>query len=477
MKDILQRYHDMENNGIGIYFDADEIIELLEYFEDMEDFDHFIKVVKIGQKLHPHNIDIKVQICKGYIYNNNFEKALALIKQLSDTENQDLKVMKCECFCALDRYEELLACLETIKTDLDDELEEIYEYLAHILRDRYESKNAYDFVKYGMTLFPNNVTLKEELCYHLDMHYEMEKAIEVCKELIDSNPYNIDYWYILGRLYAITEAYDKAIEAFDFALISDETDLEVKILKAFCYFMKEDFEQVIEVYTDVFPAETNVKSAFIQSRIHSSDNSEFAYKLIKKMIKSFDILEIDNSQRYATDNQNEDETNGLLSIADCFPGSLSLLLFNELILMAEGKEDAINNIEQIIQMIYRNGTNNTNFQMDVKSKCCMLSKQKLYKLLQQQIPNIDSGENDDCIERQIMKHLLDGNTNMFCQLYAQSSSEAISEYLEKIFPGVKKRKKQHAFYLGASEIYRNEHNYISSSELSAKFMTNKNLHN
>ena len=475
MENILQRYHDMENSGIGVYFDADEIIELLEYFEDMEDFDHFIKVVKIGQKLHPHNIDIKVQICKGYIYNNNFEKALALIEQLSDTGNQDLKVMKCECFCALDRYEELLAYLETIKTDLDDELVEIYEYLAHILRDRYESKNAYDFVKRGLTLFPNNVTLKEELCYHLDMHYEMEKAIEVCKELIDNNPYNVDYWYILGRLYAITEAYDKAIEAYDFALICDDSDMEIKILKAFCYYMKDNFEKVVEVYKDVF-SDSNDLAPCIQPSTDFSDQSEQAYILLMKMIEKYDGLETDRSLRSLFDTQDE-EVNGLLSIADCFPGSLLLLLFNELILMAEGKEDAINNIEQIIQMIYQNCTNNTDFQIDAGNNCCMAPKQKLDKLLQQQISDIDSGENDDCIERQIIKHLLDGNISMFCQLYAKSSPEAISEYLEKIFPAGKKRKKRHAFYLGSNEIYRNEPSHISSSELSAKFMTNKNLHN
>ena len=209
MKDILQRYLEMENSGIGIYFDADEIMELLDYFEDVEDFDHFTKVVEIGQKLHPHNIDIKIQICKGYIFDRSFEKALALIDQIGDTGDLDLKVMKCECFCALDRYEELLLCLETIQTEHDDKaLQDTYEYVAHILREQYESKNAYDFVQRGLALFPNSVILKEELCFHLDMHYEMDKAIVVCRELIDSDPYNVDYWYILGRIYAITEVYE-----------------------------------------------------------------------------------------------------------------------------------------------------------------------------------------------------------------------------------------------------------------------------
>ena len=477
MENILQRYLDMENSGIGIYFDADEIIDLLEYFEDIEDFDHFTKVVKIGQQLHPHNIDIKIQRCKGYIYNNNFEKALTLIEQLSNTENQDLKVMKCECFCALDRYEELLACLDTIKTDLDDELEEIYEYFAHLMRDRYESINAYDFVQRGLALFPNSVALKEELCYHHDMQYEIEKAFTVCKELLDCNPYNIDYWYILGRLYSITKEYDKAIEAYEFALVCDDSDIEIKILKTFCFYMKENFEKAVESYKDVFSDENNLAIDCIQLHTDFSDQSDQVYQLIMNMVEKYDNLETERLLRFQLDHLNEEEVNGLLCIADCFPESLFLLLFNELIFMAKGKENAINNIEQIIQMIYQNGTNNTDFKFDVNSKCCMATKQKLDKLLKQQTPGIESDENNDCIERQIIMHLLNGNTIMFCKLFTQSSTEAISDYLEKLFPTGKKRKKHHAFYLGANEIYRNEHSTISSNKLSEKFMANKNLHN
>ena len=476
MDDIVQRYLDMESNGIGNYFDADEIIELLEYFEDMEDYDHFTNVVKIGQKLHPHNIDIKIQVCKGNIYNHDFEKALSSIEQLNDTENQDLKVMKCECLCALDRYEELLACLETMKTVSDNEMEETYEYLAHILREHHESKHAYDFVKRGLVMFPDNVRLKEELCYHLDMQYETEKSIAVCKELIDSDPYSVDYWYILGRLYAISEDYDKAIDAFNFALVCDDADLEIKILRAFCFFLKEDFLKVAEIYKEFFLDETNSIIDYIQPLMNFSDQSEQAYRLIKKMIEKYDNFDTESLPRFLLDDR-DDEVNGLLSIADSFPCSLLFLLFNELLPVTENDKDAINNIEQIIQLIYQNGTNNINFRIDTTKTFHLSSKQKIKKILAQHTSDIESGDDNECIERQIIQHLLDGNINLFCQQYVQSSSEAISAYLGKLFSVSKKRKKPSAFYLDANEIYRDDYNNISSSELSAKFMTNKNLHN
>jgi tetratricopeptide (TPR) repeat protein len=382
----------MENSGVGYYFDADEIVELLDYFEDMDDFDHYGKVVKIGQKLHPHNTDIKIRNCKAHFYNNEFEKALASIEQLCDTEDEDLMLLKCECLCALDRYSELIAYLEALPITSDEEVQERYEYLAQMLHEQYDSKNAYDLVKRGLALFPDSITLKEELCYHLDMQGEMEQAIEVCKELIDYDPYSDDYWYILGRLYAITEVYDKAIEAFDFALVCDETDLEIKLLKTFCYFMQENLEKVIEVYRDIFPEETYLITELIQPYMHISNDLELAYVLLKKMIEKFDNSETNSALRFLFEYRDDEEANGLLDIADCFPCSLLFLLFKELLFMAEGQQGAIQNIEQIIQMIYEKGANNANFRLDAQSKFCMSSKQKIEKLFEIQTPDLASDE-------------------------------------------------------------------------------------
>ena len=470
MEDILQRYFDMENSGIGVYFDADEIIELLDYFEDIEDFEHYKKVVKIGQKLHPKDEEIQIGICKACFFDNDFEKALTLIEQLSNNENTELKLLKCECFCALDRYKDLTIYLETMKTDSDEELGEIYECTALALREQYDSKNAYDFVVRGLALFPNSVRLKEELCYHLDYNGHTEKAIGVCKELIDYDPYCTDYWYILGRFYSITGAYDRAIDAFDFALVCDESDLEVKILRAFCYFMKEDFEKVVETYEDVFFAEHR----YAKHPVYSADSSENAYVLLKKMTEKYDITEADNLPRNILDNM-DNEMNGLINIADCFPESLLFLLFKEMELMAAGEQGAMNNVEQIIHNIYLNGTEHKNCRIDTKSANCLQAKQKLEKLAILHAPDIEY--DNENIALQIIKHLLDGNIDMFCQLYAQTTFEAVSDYLVKIFPAARKCKKQNSFYLRSDEICRSENNGIALSELTGRLMANKNLHN
>ena len=112
------------------------------------------------------------------------------------------------------------------------------------------NNEARDFINRGIDLFPQNLVLKDELCYNREIEGDIDGAISICNELIDKNPYSHEYWFTLGRLYSIKLEFEKAIEAFDFALTCDDSDPELKILKAYCLYMNENYEKALEVYQD-----------------------------------------------------------------------------------------------------------------------------------------------------------------------------------------------------------------------------------
>lgn len=288
MEDILQRYYNMENRGTGIYFDADEIVELLDHFEEMDDIEHYKKVVKLGQKIHPHSIDIKIRTCKVHIFNEEFEKALALIEHIGDPDNLELNLLKYECLCNLGRYNEVIAHLEARQIYPDEDLQNTFEFLAALLNELCNSEHAYDLICRGLALFPDSHNLKEELCFYYESQGNLQQALEISKDLVSLSPDYPEYWYLQGRLYALMEAYDKAIESFDFALICDDSDLEIKIMKAYCHYMNENYEKVIEVSIDVLAEETDHAIEYIRPLLETSDYAKHAYILLRKMIEEYD---------------------------------------------------------------------------------------------------------------------------------------------------------------------------------------------
>jgi len=474
MEDILQRYFKMENSGTKTYFDTDEICELLEYFEFMDDYDHYKKVVKLGQKLHPHSIDIKIKLCRFHLFNDEYEKALALIDKIGDADDMDLIFIKWECLIALDRYDEVIAHINTLKINPDEELQEMFEFFAPILNENYSHTYALDFIKRGLALFPDSMLLKEELCLLLESEGMIEEALEVCTELIENQPFSIDHLYIQGRLYAVMKAYDKAIESFDQILIFDEEDLEIQIMKAYCFIMSEQYSDMVDLYFSEFGEE-------IEHLKETVDHIEIAYIFLREMMEEFKIdsdfsplgIKIMPSATFEYD----EDANGFSLIADSFPGSITFFFLKELLLLVKGEQSAIYNIEQMLEILYHKGIENEHIRIDtVNTSIVSQLKQKTAIFLDAKKPGIDCNDNDLHTVRQIIDHILNGNIERFCQQYEALTPLMISKCFEKIFLPAEKSRKRRAKRF-STEFQPAVFDSIPSNELATRYLKDKNHYN
>ena len=474
MEDVLQRYFNMERSGIKAYFDTDEICELLEYFEFMEDYDHYKKVVKLGQKLHPFNIDIKIQLCRYHLMNEEYENALALIEKIGDAEDMDVIFIKWECLIALDRYDEVIAHIEVLKINPDEELQEMFEFFAPILNENYNHTYALDFIKRGLAQFPNSLLLKEELCLLLEGQGRIEEALSVCTELIDDQPFSIDYRYIQGRLYAVMEAYDKAIESFDQILIFDEEDIEIHIMKAYCFIMNEQYTSMVDLYFSEFGEE-------IEHLKKTVDHVDIAYIFLRQMMEEFKIdYEFSPKGIKALPScmiENDEGVNGFTLMADSFPGSIAFFFLKELLLLAKGELSAIQNIEQLLEIVYQKGTDNAHIRIDtVNTSCLSQLKQKADNYLDAKKPGIDCNENDLNTVRQIICHILNRNISRFCKQYEDLTPHMISKCFEKIFLPVEKHRQRRAKRL-SNDFLPAVFDSIPSNELATRYLNDKNHNN
>jgi len=473
-EDIILRYLKMENSGTKLYFDTDEICELLEYFEFMDDYDHYRKVVKLGQKLHPNSIEIKIKLCRLYLFNEEYEKALALIEKIGDAEDMDLIFIKWECLIALDRYDEVIAHIETLKINPDEELQDMFEFFAPVLNENYSYTYALDFIKRGLDVFPDSLLLKEELCLLFEAEGMFEEALEVCAELIEYQPFSTDYLYIQGRLYAVMQAYDKAIESFDQILIFDEEDLEIQIMKAYCFLMTEQYTEMVDLYFSEFGEQIE----YLKTEI---DHIEIGYMYLREMMEVFKIefnlpatgIKIVPSSMF----EHDEDANGFSLIADSFPGSISFFFLKELLLLVLGEQSAIQNIEQMLEILYQKGMDNEHIRIDtVNATIVSQLKQQTAMFLDTKKPGIDCNENDLNTVRQIIEYLFNGSISGFCQLYENLTPQVISKCIEKIFLPVEKSRKRRAKRL-SNEFQPTMFDSIPSNELATRYLKDKNHYN
>ncbi|MDD4514263.1 tetratricopeptide repeat protein [Massilibacteroides sp.] len=358
---LLKRYLAAQETGKEVYFDADEIDEILESLETSDDFTHYEAILSLGLRLHPDNPELRVRQCKSLIYNEEYDKALTLIESLADADQFELDLMRLECYCALDQYHKVVSYIES-RIDKREDLEEIFEYLTPILSDMDMEEETSDFIQRGLLLFPDNITLKDELCLHLESIGDFKGAIKICNELIDKNPYSVDYWFMLGRLYSMSGEYEKAIEAFDFALTCDDSDVELKILKAYCLYMNENYEKAIEVYSDIISTEWDMKNRLnplLAECYIKLGKFEDAYQILKKQLSEKVLSSEDDVSVFLNyirccmeTEREEDATEALDKAIELYPDNIRLLSILAIKYTEEGKsEEAKKVTEKLFQLI------------------------------------------------------------------------------------------------------------------------------
>lgn len=343
---LLNRYLSALDEGKEPYFDADEIDFLLDSFEESEEYTHYEGVLFLGLKLHPGSIELKIRECKLYMYKENYDKALKLAHTITDTHNQDLDMVRLECYCALDQYTQALEYIEELIRGNCDYTEAIFEFIVPVLSDLEMNTEARDLINRGLILYPDNLILQDELCYLLELEGDFPEAIRLCNHLIDKNPYSNDYWFTLGRLHSMVGDFDKAIEAFDFALACDDSDIELNILKAYCLFMNENYQKAIDTYMEIAQDDESreqIKPLMAECYI-KLEQYEKGYEIIKEVIRQekqmIDPSTYINFIRCCVETDREQEAgDALLKAAEVFPENIRILSLLALTYLENGKEE------------------------------------------------------------------------------------------------------------------------------------------
>ncbi len=289
---FIQRYISYRNIGKDMYFDADEIDEALEELETIEDYTYYDEILDLGLRLHPESIVLKTRKCHSLFLKEKYNETLALLDAIGNTGDPDLLLLRLQSYCMLQQFDQVHALIDRLAAEKNEELEYLIEDLVEALSDFGMYKEAHDFIKWGLRMFPQNNYLKEELCHVLELEGDIDKAIEKCNELIDRDPYSFESWYNLGHLYSVQHEHEKAVEAFDFALTcetDDKKDLqeEIKELKAQNLSQIGKYNEAIELYQEILKdnseKEIHIIPFIAECHIHLADYAK-AYHLLHNLL-------------------------------------------------------------------------------------------------------------------------------------------------------------------------------------------------
>jgi len=248
--EVVKRYEQFLSGTAPGYFDVEELENIIEYYLRRGRTKDCTKAIELGLQLHPKNNTLKTKRAKIYLATGDDQKAFRVLDSLTETTDYEVILLKIEVLLKLERTIEAQVLCDKLLSDESDDLDNVSLDIAYIYLGQSEYASALELLEKGDNFNNKNVELLYELAFCYEQNENFAKAIEVNIRIIDIDPFANEAWFNLGQLYFAKQDFQKALDAFEYALAIDEKDSLTCIQKAHVQFQLDMFEEAIETYQE-----------------------------------------------------------------------------------------------------------------------------------------------------------------------------------------------------------------------------------
>ncbi|WMI67826.1 tetratricopeptide repeat protein [Mangrovimonas sp. YM274] len=247
----LARFESMLKTNNVLFFDSNEFENIIHHYLEIGKIALAKKAIKMGLEQHPSSTNLQLFQIELYVMENQLEKADQLLDRLYELEpsNEEIYIQKANVLSKRDDHKSAINTLK-IALDLsqDPDDSDLYALIGmeYLFLDEYDQAKEY-FLK-CLEVDMHDYSALYNIIYCFDFLDESEEAINFLNQYLDNNPYCEVAWHQLGKQYFALKDYKKALVAYDFAIISDDTFVGAYLEKGKVLEKQKNFEEAIENY-------------------------------------------------------------------------------------------------------------------------------------------------------------------------------------------------------------------------------------
>ncbi|MFY7965880.1 MAG: tetratricopeptide repeat protein [Chitinophagaceae bacterium] len=225
IEQLLLDYQSLKAGKSHRFLEEESFIKLIDYFDEMENLVEAQLASEIGLEYFPYSAELMFRKADLLIAGRKYLEALDLLEvaALYDSANISLYILKTDALLALDRQPEAAAILESaIELFEGEEKVDMLFDLSDVYDDYEEFEKVFDCLLLILEVDPNNEEALHKVCFWTDYTGRYEESIKLHQKIIDDFPYNEIAWFNLAAAYQGLKLYEKAIDAYQFAVVIDE---------------------------------------------------------------------------------------------------------------------------------------------------------------------------------------------------------------------------------------------------------------
>ena len=245
----LDKFESMLKTNDVLFFDADEFENIISHYLEMGKIGLAKRAIKLGLSQHPSSINLKLHKVEVLVFENKLDRANEILSELYLLEptNEEIFIQKANIFSKQDNHKKAIEMLETaLELTLDEA--DVYSLIGmeHLFMEDYENAK-FSFMK-CLEQDEEDYASLYNIVYCFDFLNQRKEAIDYLSMYLNTNPYCEVAWHQLGKQYFDDKDYEKALTAYDFAIISDDTFIGAYLEKGKVLEKLKRFNEAIENY-------------------------------------------------------------------------------------------------------------------------------------------------------------------------------------------------------------------------------------
>lgn len=242
--EMAEAYEQSKAEGKSIYMDAEDMADLADWYAMRHQPDRAQDVITYGLSMHPANTSLLVQQAYLYLENSERDKAKETAGSIGE-DTPEATILRAQILLEDGEEEQAEALLDTLedKNDIANIIEAAYMYIDLGYIDK-----AREWIERGRTKYADDEAYLALCADYCLAQQHLDEAITYYNKLIDKNPYSPLYWYGIARCYYEQREYSQAIDACDYATLSDEDFADAYLLRANAFYELKNDDKALENY-------------------------------------------------------------------------------------------------------------------------------------------------------------------------------------------------------------------------------------
>lgn len=245
----LSKFESMLKTNNVLFFDSNEFENIIHHYLENGKIALAKKAIKLSLEQHPDSTNLKLFKVEVYVFENKLDEANKLLDALYQLEpnNEEVFIQKANILSKQDEHQKAIDTL-LIALDFAVDSADLHSLIGmeYLFLDKFEEAKT-SFMK-CLEADIEDYSALYNIIYCFDFLQQTDEAIEYLTMYLDKNPYCEVAWHQLGKQYFDKKEYQKALAAFDFAIISDDVFIGAYLEKGKVLEKLKQYNEAIECY-------------------------------------------------------------------------------------------------------------------------------------------------------------------------------------------------------------------------------------